>query len=210
MKHSAKLSFGLMTAVVSGLLSVGCNNKPNTSPNAGPTILLTILPDGSFAWPAGTPNLVHNGLHVLATTANRGGTVQPWFPDSSNPPTYDWLAIISPADASGIESLNVNVAFFSDCGGQGPNNFPAKPWFAAQAFGGSGGPVLAYPPIYAVELSPTVIGPYTCITSTLPSPTGGEVGLYYITATSTNGNGKTTTAGFEIKIGNVDGIDFGP
>jgi hypothetical protein len=210
MKRETRLFFGLVAMVVSGLLAGGCNNTPNTSNNAGPTILLTIVPAGSFTWPAGTPNLMNNGLHVLATSANRGGTIQPWFPDSSKPPTYDWLAIISPGDASGIESLNVNATFYSDCGGQGPNNFPATPWNANQTFGSSGGPVLAYPPIYAVELSPKVIGPYTCPTQTLPYPTGGEVGLYYITATSTNGNGKTTSAGFEIKIGNVDGINFGP
>ncbi len=209
MKHSTKLFLGLVSTVVSGLLAGGCNNKPNPSENAGPTILLTIVPDGSFHWPAVTRNQMNNGLHLLATSANRGGTIS-WLPDSSNPPTYDWLAIVSPGDASGIRSLSVNVSFFSDCGGQGPSSFPASPWGVNQAFGSSGGSVMAYPPIYAVELSPKVIGPYTCPTQNLPFPTGGEVGLYYIKATSTNRNNQTTTAGFEIKIGNVDGINFGP
>jgi hypothetical protein len=209
MKRSTKLFFGFTTAMVLGLLTASCNTMPNTSTNAGPTILLTIVPDGSFTWPTGTPNLMNNGLHLLATSANQGGTV-PWFTDSSKPPAYDWLAIISPGDASGIRSLSVKASFFSDCGGQGPSSYPATPWGTSQSFGSSGGPTLTYPPIYAVELSPKVIGPYTCPTQSLPYPTGGEVGLYYIIATSTNGNGKTTTAGFEIKIGNVDGIDFGP
>ena len=45
-----------------------------------------------------------------------------------------------------------------------------------------------------------------------PTFPGGRVGLYFIQATSTNGNGITTgnNASFLITIGKVDGINYGP
>ena len=60
-----------------------------------------------------------------------------------------------------------------------------------------------------------MIGSYNCtgLAQGLGQPPqtfpGGEVGMYYITAKSINGNGKTTNASFSIFIGNSGAINTG-
>jgi hypothetical protein len=228
MEDSRRFSLGFIALIVlifpgliiPGLLLTGCNNSPNTSSNAGPTVLLTLAPANSFTWPPNTPYLTYNAVKMLAPStewSNAGGTIQ-WSPSESSPPTYDWFAAIAPGDNSGIRYLSVNITFYSDCNGQISGSNPATPWSANQTFGSPSGPVLATVPLYIVELSSKVIGPYTCtgqtsgLGSTPPTFPGGRVGLYFIQATSTNGNGVTTgnNASFLITIGKVDGINYGP
>ena len=221
MEHSRKLFFGFVALMVSGLLMGGCNNTPNTTNSAGPTIQLSLAPvSPSFTWPSGTPsNLLNSGnnnLQLLATTANPNLQYQ-WLPTESKPPNYDWRAGIAPADASGIRYFDVVTAFFSSCGGAIPGNNPTSPWTGASLKVGSptATTVLTPTPLHIVELSPSVIGPYTCQGqfqgNDQPTPTfpGGEAGMYFISAKAINGNGKATTASFTIYIGTVQALNTG-
>jgi hypothetical protein len=209
-RYCRTLLFGLAGPILPGLLLGGCNNQPNQSARVGPTILLTLAAAPGYTWPPNTPNLTSNHqLQILATSASPGGTIQ-FLPTESNPPNYDWFAAVSPGDNSGIRYLSVTVTFFSDCGGKVSSAYPQSLLVKSQAFGSSPtGPLQSPAPLFVQELSPKVIGTYSC-SGQLGYFPGGEVGLYYILANSTNGNGKSNTAAFLVKIGNVDGINFGP
>jgi hypothetical protein len=219
-EHSSKPFLGIVALMVSGLLLGGCNNTPNANSSDGPTIQLSLAPvDPSFAWPPGTPasllNSVNNNLQLLATTANNYQQYK-WLPTESKPPSYDWRAGIAPADVSGIRYFDVVVAFFSSCGGAVPGNNPVSPWNGASLKVGSptATTVLNPAPIHIVELSPQIIGSYSCqgqAEGLGPPPTypGGEVGMYYIAAKAINGKGKSTTAGFTIYIGNSGALNTG-
>jgi hypothetical protein len=209
---------GVVTLMVSGLLLGACNNNANTNSADGPNIQLSLAPvDPAFTWPPNTPNVNsgNNNLQMLATMANSYQQFK-WLPTQSNPPNYDWRAGVAPADSSGIRYLTVTMAFYSSCGGAVPGNNPVLPWSAPVAtYGSPTGPVLAQSPLHIVELSPKVIGSYVCQGpyQGLGSPgqnfPGGEVGMYYITAKSINGNGKTTNASFTINIGTFQALNTG-
>jgi len=213
--------FCLVALTVSGIFFAGCNNTPNTNGSDGPTILLSLSPvNRDFTWPPGTPtnllNPVNNNLQLLATTANQYQTYK-WLPTEAKPPNYDWRVGIAPADASGIRYFDAVIGFFSSCGGAIPGNNPVSPWAGASLKVGSptATTVLSPTPLHIVEVSPSIIGSYTC-----PGPylglgqppqnfPGGEVGMYYIAAKAINGNGKATTAGFIIYIGNSGALNTG-
>jgi hypothetical protein len=221
MKSFRKSLFCVVTLITSGILFAGCNNTPNTNSSDGPTILLSLSPvDRDFTWPPGTPtsliNSGNNNLQLLATTANNYQTYK-WLPTEAKPPNYDWRVGIAPADASGVRYFDAVIGFWSSCGGAIPGNNAIQPWTGASLKVGSptATTVLSPTPLHIVEVSPAIIGSYTCQGPYLGlgQPTqnfpGGEVGMYFIAAKAINGNGKTTTAGFTIYIGNSGAMNTG-